>query len=98
MPYLISGGRRRTRSALKTKNIRLSDRRTSVKLEPCFWDALSLISKKEGMSVHEICRLINERADGHSLTGAIRVFLLSYGWGRTIEEALEVIPDGRLTG
>ena len=89
----MSGG---FKSALVTRNIRVSGRRTSIRLEPPFWDLLDEVSKREGLSTHDICTRIATRAIHHGLTGAIRVFLLCYAWTGTVEAALAVVPAGRL--
>lgn len=89
----MSGG---FKSALVTRNIRVGDRRTSIRLEPAFWDLLDEISEREGLSTHDICTRIATRAIQHGLTGAIRVFLLCYAWTGTVETALAVVPVGRL--
>ena len=84
------------RSALVTRNVWVRERRTSIKLEPAFWDLLAAVSERENITIHEICTLIAERAGDFSLTGAIRVFLVSYAWTVGMERALEAVPNGPL--
>lgn len=66
-PYLVS------------RNVTVDGRRTSIRLEPYMWDALSHIQEREAVSVHRLCTWIDARKPSHgSLTAAIRVFLLAY--------------------
>lgn len=64
---------------LVSKNIRIHDRRTSVRLEPEMWDALKEVAGIEGCSVHDLCGAVDDmKAAGASFTGALRVFLMEY--------------------
>ncbi|PZO88199.1 MAG: hypothetical protein DI626_02280 [Micavibrio aeruginosavorus] len=66
-------------STLVSRNITVSGRRTSVRLEPEMWRALKEISARESFSIHELCTLISFRKNKRtSLTAAIRVFLMLY--------------------
>lgn len=66
-------------STLVSRNITVSGRRTSVRLEPEMWRALKEISGRESCSIHELCTLISFRKNKRtSLTAAIRVFLMLY--------------------
>lgn len=56
--------------------IRLKNRRTSIRLEPEFWDALYAAAVAEGISPGEIVDRAQKRYKGYSMTSAIRVFLL----------------------
>ena len=91
-----TGRKKSTRSALISKNVWIGKRRTSIKLEPVFWDTLDRVCARERMSIHDICTSVHERDSGYGLTGAIRVFLLTYAWTAGLEESLNVSPDGRL--
>ncbi|MEQ8602719.1 MAG: ribbon-helix-helix domain-containing protein [Marivibrio sp.] len=86
----------RGRSALRARNVRIGARRTSVKLEPAFWDALETAARREETSVNNLCTAVHERADGYGLTAAIRVFLLAYGWSGDMAAALGAVPIGGL--
>lgn len=83
-------------TALVSCNIRLNGRRTSIKLEPAFWTALSRVAKAEGVTIHDICQAVSERTEGYGLTGAVRVFLLCYMAGTGYKTALESVPVGDL--
>ena len=65
-------------STLQSRNVTVSGRRTSMRLEPAMWDALRAIARREGRSLHEICTMINDRRRESSLTAAIRVFTMAY--------------------
>ena len=74
-------------STLVSRNITVSGRRTSVRLEPEMWRALKEISTRENCSIHELCTLINFRKNRRtSLTAAIRVFLMLYFRAATTDE------------
>lgn len=67
------------KSTLVLKNITVSGRRTSIRLEPEMWGELKNIAKREKCTIHDICSLINVRKNENtSLTAAIRVFLMLY--------------------
>jgi len=61
-----------------SRNIRLADRRTSIRLEPQMWDALHEICAREGRSLHEICTEIDRARNSSALTAAVRVYILNY--------------------
>ena len=66
-------------STLQSKNIRIQDRRTSVRLEPEMWNALHEIAALEGCSIHHICTAVHDsKTDKTSFTAALRVFLMVY--------------------
>lgn len=80
------------RSALHARNVRVGGRRTSVKLEPAFWDALEAAAAREGLTVNALCGRINAGSAEYGLTAAIRVFLLAYGWSGRFDAALATGP------
>lgn len=65
-------------STLISRNISLSDRRTSIRLEPEMWDALAEICAREGRSAHDICAEIDRQRNQSGLTAGVRVFILNY--------------------
>lgn len=65
-------------STLLNRNVTISGRRTSMKLEPDMWDALEEICQREDRSVHDVCTMISDRHMGNNLTAAIRGFILNY--------------------
>jgi len=71
-PYKING-------SLQSKNVRIHDRRTSVRLEPEMWVALNEIAAMEGCSIHDICGAVNDlKSEEASFTAALRVFVMEY--------------------
>ncbi|MBO6781694.1 MAG: ribbon-helix-helix domain-containing protein [Alphaproteobacteria bacterium] len=63
---------------LVNRNITVGDLRTSVRLEPQFWTALTDIATREGLSVDELCTLIDAHLGELGRTAGIRVFIASY--------------------
>ena len=67
-----------SQSTLVSRNVTVSGRRTSMRLEAAMWDALHAICRREGRSLHQMCSLISEQRQESSLTAAIRVFIMLY--------------------
>ena len=65
-------------TTLVSRNVSVSARRTSLRLEPSMWDALAEIARRENMTIHQLCTQVDVRRHESSLTAAIRVFTLSY--------------------
>jgi predicted DNA-binding ribbon-helix-helix protein len=86
----------RADSALRTRNVRIGDRRTSVRLEPAFWQVLEKVAKKEGLTNHALCTKIDEWNEALSLTAAMRVFLLAYIWSGSIKFAVFAARTGNM--
>jgi predicted DNA-binding ribbon-helix-helix protein len=65
---------------MKKRSITLSGHRTSVRLEPEFWDAIERAARARGVSLASLiggidaARIENENAEG--LASALRVFAL----------------------
>ena len=63
----------------QTRNVVISGRRTSVRLEVPFWSALEEIIEQEGVALNVFMTRIDEvRHPELNLTSAVRVFVLSY--------------------
>ena len=60
------------------KNVNVGSRRTSIRLEEEMWTAVNELCAREGMTVHELCSLIDKFRGSNSLTAALRVFLVVY--------------------
>jgi predicted DNA-binding ribbon-helix-helix protein len=60
------------------RNVTIAGRRTSLRIAPEMWEALQEAADRENISLHELCTAISKRRAGHSMTAAIRVYLLSY--------------------
>lgn len=66
-------------SALQSKNVRIHERRTSVRLEPEMWRALNEVATLEKCSIHDLCGAVHDlKEPGTSFTAALRVFLMEY--------------------
>jgi predicted DNA-binding ribbon-helix-helix protein len=71
-------GVEQTANMLVNRNIEVGLLRTSVRLEPKFWEALSDIAARERLTVDRICTIIEANAGFLGRTAAIRVFIASY--------------------
>ena len=66
------------------RSLTIAGHRTSISLEPPFWEALREVAEAEGKTVADVvARLDSERASRNEagaggLSGAIRVFVLNY--------------------
>jgi predicted DNA-binding ribbon-helix-helix protein len=65
-------------NSLISRNVTVNGHRTSLRLEQVTWDALDDISEAEGLSIHEICSMIDAKRVNSSRTSAVRTFILSY--------------------
>lgn len=65
-------------SQLIRRNVRIEDRRTSVKMEREMWDALHEICERTGRNVHEICALVRRDGEAANFTSQLRVFILNW--------------------
>lgn len=65
-------------SGLICKNIKVSGRRTSLRMEPLIWESLQDICTREGLTLNALCSQIDVRRGDSNLTAAIRVFTVSY--------------------
>lgn len=69
----------RVKSTLISRNVTITGRRTSVRLEPEMWVSLNEIAKRECCSSHDVCSLVSLcKNEDTSLTAAIRVFIMLY--------------------
>ena len=73
-------------STLISRNVTLSNRRTSIRLEPEMWDALNEICDRESRTVHDICAQIDQERSQSGLTAGVRVFILNYFRAAATEE------------
>ena len=75
------------KTTLLSRNVTVSGRRTSVRLEPEMWNALRDIAQRERCAMHDICTLVSLRKNARtSLTSAIRVFMMLYFRAAATEE------------
>jgi predicted DNA-binding ribbon-helix-helix protein len=78
--------RSRGASTLVNRNVFIAGRRTSLRLEPAMWDGLAEIRRRENITLHALCDLIDQRRQASSLTAAIRVFIMTYFRAAATEE------------
>lgn len=65
--------------SLQSRNVRIHKRRTSIRLEPKMWSALSEIATLENCSIHDICGAVHDLKEPEtSFTAALRVFMMEY--------------------
>ena len=75
----LSNYRNKINGALQSKNVRIHDRRTSVRLEPEMWTALHEIAVMEGCSIHDLCGAVSDlKSPEASFTATLRVFVMEY--------------------
>ena len=65
-------------SRLVNRNINATAGRTSMRLEPEFWDALAEICRRESLVQAELIREIEQGSSKVSRTSAVRVHILQY--------------------
>ncbi len=66
-------------STLLSKNVRIHNHRTSVRLEPEMWNALNEIAALEKCTIHDLCGAVHDlKASDVSFTAALRVFMMEY--------------------
>jgi predicted DNA-binding ribbon-helix-helix protein len=82
----------------QVRNIKLAGRRTSLRLEPEFWDALDEIVVREGSSLSTLCERIKGRRGAANLTAAVRLFVLRYYRAATTEPGHRSAGHGRNSG
>jgi len=76
------------------KNINVSGRRTSVRMEPVMWRSLNDIRDREGLTLNQICTLVDSLRGEMGLTAALRVFIISYYRAVALDMAkAEPAPD-----
>ncbi|MDD9901448.1 MAG: ribbon-helix-helix domain-containing protein [Alphaproteobacteria bacterium] len=69
----------RVGGTLQSRNVRIHNRRTSVRLEPEMWRDLNEIAGIEKCSIHDLCGAVHDLKDPNmSFTAALRVFLMEY--------------------
>ena len=60
------------------RNVTISGRRTSLRLESAIWQGLEEICRREKIGSQEICNLVENHRDQASRTSAIRIFVVNY--------------------
>ena len=65
-------------TALICRNVTVSGRRTSIRMEQVMWTSLTDICRREDHTINEIISIIDEKRAETNLTAAIRVFIICY--------------------
>ena len=65
-------------TALICRNVTVSGRRTSIRMEQVMWTSLTDICRREDRTINEIISMIDEKRAETNLTAAIRVFIICY--------------------
>jgi len=63
---------------LVSRNVTISGRRTSIRLEQEMWDCLTEIAGRERLNIHQIASVAAAVRQGSSLTAKLRVFIVGY--------------------
>jgi predicted DNA-binding ribbon-helix-helix protein len=58
------------------RSVRIAGHRTSLSLEPQFWEALGIAARARRLSVARLIAMIDEGRQGSNLSSAVRIFLL----------------------
>ena len=66
------------KAKLISKNVTINGRRTSLRLEQASWEAIADICECEGLTLHELCSLIEGRRDGAGRKSTVRAFIVTY--------------------
>ena len=63
---------------LATRNVRIDGRRTSVRMERAFWEALDAICEHESVTPAQLCAALERRRGDASRAAALRAFVVGY--------------------
>lgn len=64
---------------LRKRSLSLSSHRTSIALEPEFWQALEVIAQSRNLSINNLIGEIDsQRSEGRGLAQAARVYALNW--------------------
>lgn len=63
-------------SGVLKRSVRIAGHRTSVSLEPAYWEALKALAAARGLAVQGLVAAIDQGRGGQNLSSAIRVFVL----------------------
>ncbi len=72
------------------RSVRIGGRRTSMRLETQFWEALRDVAEREHADVGEICTRIAKRSRNANLSSAVRVAMVDYY--RELAGRQDVVP------
>ena len=67
-----------TKAVHPIRNVRVRGRRTSVRLEPEFWDGLNELLERENVTLDEFCNHVEARKGDASFSSTMRSQILGY--------------------
>ena len=62
----------------RPRNVKVFGRRTSMRLEPAYWEALEEIARREDSTVEALIDTVAKAPHRGNLTSAIRLYVLAY--------------------
>jgi predicted DNA-binding ribbon-helix-helix protein len=65
---------------VQKRSLTLAGHRTSLALEPEFWNALEAMAREQARPIPDLVREIDEAREGDNLSSAVRVAVLA--WAR----------------
>lgn len=65
-------------SRLVSRNVTVNGRRTSLRLEPEFWEGLAEIAQRENTSINGVVSRLDRQRREATLTSHVRIFTFSY--------------------
>lgn len=68
-------------AGVRKRSVTLAGHRTSLSLEPEFWEALKTAAREDGLSLNALIAHIDQARSGN-LSSAVRVYLLRRAQGR----------------
>ena len=67
-----------TESKLRKRSVIIQGRKTSISLEDEFWEGIKEIATARGQTITQLVNAIDAQSDGHNLSSAIRVFVMTH--------------------
>lgn len=86
-----------TLSRLVNRNVVAERGRTSMRLEPELWEALTEICGREGEDMSSLVRKVEQRGHLGGRTSAVRVFVMSYFRDAATESGHLAVGHGTLS-
>jgi predicted DNA-binding ribbon-helix-helix protein len=81
----------------RPRNVTIRGKRTSMRLEPGFWDAIDEIATREGLAVDQVFERVAKSPHRGNLSSAIRVYVLAYFRGPRARPAARTRLQRRTT-
>jgi predicted DNA-binding ribbon-helix-helix protein len=78
-----------TPSRLVNRNVRDGTKRTSIRLEPEYWEAAREICQRENMSISKLVELATKEHSDGGRTSALRTYIVTYFRTATGDKAVK---------